>query len=212
MLEPVKKLYENKGPKVVEALTKRHFEAYYVSDKAAAVKKILEIIPKNHSVAWGGTMTMDELGLKEQLKAADYTLIDRDTGSTPQEREQIMHNALSCGSFIMSSNAITEDGQLFNIDGKGNRVAALIYGPENVIIIAGMNKVVKDMDEAYARVRNYAAPANAQRFDIDTPCKKTGECFDCMSASTICAQFVTTRICKPAGRIKVVLIGEELGI
>ena len=212
MLEPVRKLYENKGPKVVEALTKRHFEAYYVSDKVAAVKKVLEIIPKNHSVAWGGTMTMDELGLKEELKAAGYALIDRDTGSTPEEREQIMHKALSCGSFIMSSNAITEDGQLFNIDGKGNRVAALIYGPENVIIIAGMNKVVKDMDEAYARVRNYAAPANAQRFDIDTPCKKTGECFNCMSASTICAQFVTTRICKPAGRIKVVLIGEELGI
>ena len=212
MLEPVRKLYENKGPKVVEALTKRHFEAYYVSDKVAAVKKVLEIIPKNHSVAWGGTMTMDELKLKEELKAAGYTLIDRDTGSTPEEREQIMHKALSCGSFIMSSNAVTEDGQLFNIDGKGNRVAALIYGPENVIIIAGMNKVVKDMDEAYARVRNYAAPANAQRFDIDTPCKKTGECFNCMSASTICAQFVTTRICKPARRIKVVLIGEELGI
>ena len=212
MLEPVRKLYENKGPKVVEALTKRHFEAYYVSDKTAAVKKVLEIIPKNHSVAWGGTMTMDELKLKEELKVAGYTLIDRDTGSTPEEREQIMHKALSCGSFIMSSNAVTEDGQLFNIDGKGNRVAALIYGPENVIIIAGMNKVVKDMDEAYARVRNYAAPANAQRFDIDTPCKKTGECFNCMSASTICAQFVTTRICKPAGRIKVVLIGESLGI
>ena len=212
MLEPVKKLYDNKGPKVAEALTKRHFEAYYVSDKDAAVKKILEIIPKNHSVAWGGTMTMDQLGLKDKLKAAGYALIDRDTGSTPEERELIMHKALSCGSFIMSSNAITEDRQLFNIDGKGNRVAALIYGPENVVIIAGMNKVVKNMDEAYARVRSYAAPANAQRFDIDTPCKKTGECFDCMSASTICAQFVQTRICKPAGRIKVVLIGEELGI
>ena len=112
----------------------------------------------------------------------------------------------------MSSNAITEDGQLFNIDGKGNRVAALIYGPENVVIIAGMNKVVKDMDAAYARVRGYAAPANAQRFDIDTPCKKVGECMNCMSSGTICAQFVTTRFCKPAGRIKVVLIGEELGI
>ena len=212
MLEPVKKLYDIKGPKVVEALNKRHFEAYYVSNKAAGVQKILEIIPREHSIAWGGTMTMDELGLKEELKAAGYSLIDRDAGSSQEEREQIMHQALSCGSFIMSSNAITEDGQLFNIDGKGNRVAALIYGPKNVIIIAGMNKVVKNMDEAYARVRSYAAPANAQRFEIDTPCKKTGECFDCMSASTICAQFVQTRICKPAGRIKVVLIGEELGI
>ena len=212
MLEPVKKLFDIKGPKVADALNKRHFEAYYVSTKEDAIKKILEIIPSNHSVAWGGTMTMDQLGLKHKLSAAGYTLIDRDKGATPEEREKIMHEALNCGSFIMSSNAITEDGQLFNIDGKGNRVAALIYGPQNVIIIAGMNKVVQDMDAAYDRVRGYAAPANAQRFDIDTPCKKIGECADCLSSSTICAQFVTTRICKPAGRIKVVLIGEELGI
>ena len=212
MLEPVKKLFDIKGPKVADALNKRHFEAYYVSTKEDAVKKILEIIPSNHSVAWGGTMTMDQLGLKDKLSAAGYTLIDRDKGATPEEREKIMHEALNCGSFIMSSNAITEDGQLFNIDGKGNRVAALIYGPQNVIIIAGMNKVVQDMDAAYDRVRGFAAPANAQRFDIDTPCKKIGECADCLSSSTICAQFVTTRICKPAGRIKVVLIGEELGI
>ena len=212
MLEPVKKLFDIKGPKVADALNKRHFEAYYVSTKEDAVKKILEIIPSNHSVTWGGTMTMDQLGLKDKLSAAGYTLIDRDKGATPEEREKIMHEALNCGSFIMSSNAITEDGQLFNIDGKGNRVAALIYGPQNVIIIAGMNKVVQNMDAAYDRVRGYAAPANAQRFDIDTPCKKIGECADCLSSSTICAQFVTTRICKPAGRIKVVLIGEELGI
>ncbi|MBO4533269.1 MAG: lactate utilization protein [Treponema sp.] len=212
MLEPIKKLYEKKGPAVVKALEKRHFEAYYVSDKDAAVKKILEIIPKNHSVSWGGCMTMDQLGLKEKLVAGGYAIIDRDTASTPDEREALLHKALNCGSFIMSSNAITEDGQLFNIDGKGNRVAALIYGPENVIIIAGMNKVVQDMDAAYARVRGYSAPANAQRFDIDTPCNKIGECADCMSSGTICAQFVTTRFCKPAGRIKVVLIGEDLGL
>ncbi len=212
MLEVVKKLFDLKGPKVADALNKRHFEAYYVSNKEDAVAKVLELIPKNHSVAWGGTMTMDQLGLKEKLSAAGYSLIDRDAAKSPEEREEVMHKALNCGSFIMSSNAITEDGQLFNIDGKGNRVAALIYGPENVIIIAGMNKVVQDMDAAYKRVRGYAAPANAQRFDLDTPCKKIGECADCLSASTICAQFVQTRICKPAGRIKVVLIGEELGI
>ena len=212
MLEPVKKLFDIKGPKVADALNKRHFEAYYLSDKEDAVRKILELIPKNHSIAWGGTMTMDQLGLKDKLIAAGYSLIDRDAAKSPEEREELMHKALCCGSFIMSSNAITEDGQLFNIDGKGNGLAALLYGPENVIIIAGMNKVVQDMDAAYKRVRGYAAPANAQRFDIDTPCKKIGECADCLSGSTICAQFVQTRICKPAGRIKVVLIGEELGI
>ncbi len=183
-----------------------------MSDKAGALQKILEIIPSNHSVSWGGCMTMEQLGLKEKLVSKGYTIIDRDTASGPDERERLMHNSLNCGSFIMSSNAITEDGQLFNIDGKGNRVAALCYGPQNVIVIAGMNKVVQNMDAAYSRVRGYAAPANAQRFDLDTPCKKIGCCADCLSASTICAQFVTTRICKPAGRIKVVLIGEELGI
>lgn len=212
MADPIKTLFEIKGPKVADALRKRGFEAYYVSDKAAAVQKILELIPKEHSISWGGCMTMDQLELKDKLASKGYTLIDRDTAKNPEEREAIMHQALNCGSFIMSSNAITEDGQLFNIDGKGNRVAALCYGPQNIIVIAGMNKVVQNMDAAYSRVRGFAAPANAQRFDIDTPCKKIGECADCLSGSTICAQFVQTRICKPAGRIKVVLIGEELGI
>ena len=212
MADPIKTLFELKGPKVADALKKRGFEAYYVSDKAAAVQKILELIPKEHSISWGGCMTMDQLELKDKLASKGYTLIDRDTAKTPEEREVIMHQALNCGSFIMSSNAITEDGQLFNIDGKGNRVAALCYGSQNIIVIAGMNKVVQNMDAAYSRVRGYAAPANAQRFDLDTPCKKIGECADCLSGSTICAQFVTTRICKPQGRIKVILIGEELGI
>ncbi len=212
MADPIKTLFELKGPKVTDALKKRGFEAYYVSDKAAAVQKILELIPKEHSISWGGCMTMDQLELKDKLASKGYTLIDRDTAKNPEEREAIMHQALNCGSFIMSSNAITEDGQLFNIDGKGNRVAALCYGPQNIIVIAGMNKVVQNMDAAYSRVRGFAAPANAQRFDLDTPCKKIGECADCLSGSTICAQFVTTRFCKPAGRIKVVLIGESLGI
>ncbi len=212
MADPIRTLFELKGPKVADALKKRGFEAYYVSDKAAAVQKILELIPKEHSISWGGCMTMDQLELKDKLASKGYTLIDRDTAKTPEEREVIMHQALNCGSFIMSSNAITEDGQLFNIDGKGNRVAALCYGPQNIIVIAGMNKVVQNMNAAYSRVRGYAAPANAQRFDLDTPCKKIGECADCLSGSTICAQFVTTRICKPQGRIKVILIGEELGI
>ena len=212
MENPVQKLYELRGPKVVEALKKRHFEAYYCSDEQAALNKIIEIIPQNNSVSWGGCMTMEQLGLKELLTKKGYKLIDRETAKTPQEREDVMHQALNADSFIMSSNAITEDGQLFNIDGKGNRVAALCYGPKNVIIIAGMNKVVKDIDAAYSRVRNFAAPANAQRFDIETPCKINGECGNCISPTGICAQMVTTRFCKPEGRIKVVLIGKDLGL
>lgn len=212
MVEPVKTKYEKSGPKVVEALTKRHFEAYYVSTKEEALAKALEIIPKDHSISWGGSMSVDEIGLKQKLEERGNVLIDRDKGTTPEERDELMLKALGCGTFLMSSNAITEKGELFNIDGKANRVAALCFGPKNVVIIAGMNKVVPDLTAAYKRVRGFAAPANSQRFNINTPCKLTGECADCTSPDCICNQLVTTRLCKPAGRIKVVLVGEELGI
>lgn len=211
MTEPIKAKYNLAGPKVVEALQKRHFEAYYVSTKEEALAKAMEIIPANHSVGWGGSVTIEQIGLKEKLAARGNTMLDRDTAKSPEEREDIMHKILSCGTFLMSSNAITEDGELFNIDGKGNRVAALIYGPESVVIVAGMNKVVQDMTAAYKRVRGYASPVNSQRFDLKTPCKVTGKCADCISPDCICNQLVTTRLCKPEGRIKVILVGEDLG-
>lgn len=212
MLDPIKTKYEKSGPKVVEALKKRHFEAYYVSNKEEALTKALEIIPSNHSIGWGGSMSVDQIGLKQQLEKRGNVLIDRDKAKSAEERNEIMIKILSCDTFLMSSNAITENGELFNIDGAANRVAALCFGPKSVVIIAGMNKVVQDMDAAYKRVRGFSAPANAQRFDINTPCKITGECGDCISTQCICNQFVTTRNCKPEGRIKVILVGEDLGI
>ena len=213
MLEPTKIRYDKTGPKVVEALQKRHFEAYYISDSKDVAAKVLELIPSDHSVSWGGTMTVDALRIKKLLADKGYTIIDRATAKNPEEGEELMHKALCCGTFLMSSNAITETGELYNIDGKGNRVAALIYGPKNVLIIAGMNKVVKDMEAAYSRVRNYAAPVNNQRFpNSKAPCSITGECANCLSPDSICCQFVETRMCKPAGRIKVILVGEDLGI
>ena len=212
MLEPLKKRNDLAGPKVVEALTKRHFEAYYVSDSKDVAAKVMELIPAGASVSWGGTTTVDQLGIKKVLADKGYKLIDRDTAKSPEEREEIMHQALMSDFFLMSSNAITEEGELFNIDGKGNRVAALCYGPKNILIIAGMNKIVPDMDAAYDKVRNYTSPVNAMRFCDATPCAKTGLCGDCLSPQSICAQFVETRICKPDGRIKVILVGEDLGI
>ena len=212
MLEPLKKRNDLAGPKVVEALTKRHFEAYYVSDSKDVAAKVMELIPAGASVSWGGTTTVDQLGIKKLLADKGYKLIDRDTAKSPEEREEIMHQALMSDFFLMSSNAITEEGELFNIDGKGNRVAALCYGPKNILIIAGMNKIVPDMDAAYDKVRNYTSPVNAMRFCDATPCAKTGLCGDCLSPQSICAQFVETRICKPEGRIKVILVGEDLGI
>lgn len=199
------------GAKVVEALNKRHFEAYYVENKSEALKKALELIPSSHSVSWGGSVTIDEIGLKDELKKRGNILIDRNSANSPEEREEIMRKALLCDTFLMSSNAITEDGELYNIDGHANRVAALCFGPKYVVIVAGMNKIVKDMDAAYSKVRNYTAPVNAQRFNLDTPCCKTGACFNCNSIQSICAQMVETRFCRPQGRIKVILVGEELG-
>ena len=211
-MNPKELFYKKSGIKVCENLKKHFFDAYYVDTKEDALKKSLELISKQDSVSWGGTMTVDELRIKEALKEKDYKLIDRDTAQNPEERQKLMHDALSCGTFLMSSNAITEKGELFNIDGAANRVAALCYGPKNVLVIAGINKIVKDLDEAYSRVRHFAAPVNAQRFCKTTPCSITGECGDCINQESICAQMVTTRICRPAGRIKVILVGENLGI
>lgn len=211
MLEPMKKRMDKSGPRVAEALRKRRFEAEYYSDAESAVKAVLEMIAPEDVVSWGGTMTVDTLGIKDKLRERGQKLIDRDKVSGA-EKMRLMREAMTCDTFLMSSNAITEEGELFNIDGVGNRVAALCFGPKQVIVISGMNKVVKDKAAAYSLVRNRTAPANAQRFGINTPCGTTGQCADCKSADCICADMVCTRFCKPAGRIKVILIGEELGL
>ena len=212
MLEPKKKMYDKSGARLVSALQKRHMEGYYCSTAAEAVEKVLELIPAGDVVSWGGVATVDELGIKERLRHRGQPVIDRDTAKTPEERMAMLHQALTCDTFLMSSNAISEDGQLVNIDGTGNRVAALCFGPKQVIVVAGMNKVAADLDGAIARARHIAAPANAQRFDGDSPCRVTGRCADCTSPNCICAQMVVTRFCNPAGRIKVVLVGEDLGL
>ena len=211
MLTQRKMQYDKAGPKVAEALNKRNFEAYYCSDRAAAVEKVLELIPQNHVVSWGGVITVDELGIKDALRQRGQAVIDRDTAKDAQERQEMLKKALTCDSFLMSSNAISADGQLVNIDGTGNRVAALCFGPSQVVVVAGMNKVAGDLDGAMRRARQVAAPINAQRFQLKTPCSVNGLCADCKGPDSICAQIVITRMCKPAGRIKVVLVGEDLG-
>ena len=212
MLEPKKKMYDKSGPRVAAALHKRNMEGYYCSTADEAVEKVLELIPAGDVVSWGGVATVDELGIKERLRHRGQPVIDRDTARTPEERMAMLHQALTCDTFLMSSNAISEDGQLVNIDGMGNRVAALCFGPKQVIVVAGMNKVAGDLDSAMSRARHIAAPANVQRFDVKTPCAVTGQCGNCTSPDCICAQIVTTRFSKIPGRIKVVLVGEVLGL
>lgn len=212
MLKPRKMQYDKAGPKVAEALNKRYFEAYYCPDRDTAVQKVLELISADDTVSWGGTLTVDELGIKDLLRARGQRLIDRDSAQSNEERVELMRQGLLADTFLTSSNAVTADGQLFNIDGNGNRVAAFCYGPKQVIVVAGMNKVAGDLEGAMRRAREVAAPVNAQRFaGLKTPCSVTGLCADCTGPDSICCQIVTTRICRPAGRIKVVLVGDELG-
>lgn len=208
--KPLEKRFDKLGPRVVEALKRRHFEAYYCPTREEAAKQALTLIPEGSVVAWGGSETIAQLGILDAVKKTN-PVIDRDTAATQEEKIELMRKSLLCDVYLMSSNAITEDGQLFNIDGNGNRVAALVFGPKNVIIVAGMNKVTSNIDTAIERARYIAAPTNAQRFSVQTACMSTGTCGDCLSPSSVCASMLRTRICRPAGRIKVILVGEELG-
>lgn len=211
MSDPRKMQYDKSGPRVAEALRRRRFEAFYCSTAAEALEKALELIPEGAEVSWGGSMTVAQVGLREALRRRGQPLLDRDAVPA-EERADVMRRAQSCDVFLMSSNAVTEKGELFNIDGMGNRVAALCFGPKSVVVLAGMNKVVPDLAAAYTRVRHIAAPMNAQRFGLTTPCSVTGQCGDCVSPDCICNDMVATRGCRPAGRIKVILIGEDLGM
>ena len=208
----VEQRYSKLGPKVVKALKARSFDAYYFDDEAEAVEKLFSLIPKEHIVSWGGSKTLADLGVLERLVKDGYSVLDRDKAPSPEERGEIMRRALTCGTFLSGTNAISEDGQLVNIDGNGNRVAAMIYGPKQVIVVAGMNKVAKTYEDALVRARTVAAPLNAQRFpNLKTPCNENGTCANCQSADTICSFIVTTRVSK-GGRIKVILIGKDLGL
>ena len=211
-MDPKQICYEKRGQVLVKNLRSRHFEAYYCPNKAAALEKALELIPKGASVGWGGAMSAQQIGLIDAVRAGEYRAIDRDLGQTPAEREKIMKQCLGADVFLTGANAISLDGQMVNIDGNGSRVAAIVYGPDSVIVIAGMNKVTDTLESAVTRARTVAAPMNQQRFDTLTPCAVTGECADCKSEACICNQILITRNCRPAGRIKFVLVGEELGL
>lgn len=206
-----KEYYRIKAENLIKNFEKRNIEGFYVENSEAAAEKVLELVTEKSSVSWGGSMTLTEIGVFDKLKTGDYKLLDRAAASNSAEKEEIYHQALSADYYLMSSNAITQAGELVNVDGNGNRLAALIYGPKNVIIVAGMNKVTVDQESAVKRVRNQAAPANSVRLDQKTPCAKTGYCNSCQIEDTICCQTVITRRSRQDGRIKVILVGEELG-
>ena len=211
MADPKKMYYDKRGEIMVKNLTNHGFEAYYCENKEAALAKALELIPKGATVGWGGAMSAQQIGLLDAMNGGAYNAIDRDKSHNPEEREKAMRACLQADYFITGANAMSIDGQMVNIDGVGNRVAAIVYGPKYVVVIAGMNKVTDSLEAAVTRARTVAAPMNKQRFPLQTPCAVTGVCGNCKTEG-ICNQLLITRNSKPIGRIKVILVGEELGL
>ena len=193
---------------VIKGLESRNMSGYYAKDKDEAKKIALDLIAEGSSVTMGGAMSVHEIGLVDALKEGNYNFIDRDAES---DKRAAMLKAYDADVFLSSANAITNDGVLINIDGNSNRVSAIAQGPKKVVFVVGMNKVCADVDSAMKRARNVAAPINAQRFGLNTPCAKTGACFDCKSPDTICCQFLITRYSRHEGRIHVILVDENLG-
>ena len=194
--------------KVIKGLASRNMTGYYAKTGEEALRIALSLIPEGSTVTRGGCMSAAQIGLDDALQAGNYTFVDRD--KTEDKRKAALM-AYDCDVFIASANAMTEDGVLVNIDGNANRVSAIAFGPRKVIFIVGMNKVTKDVDAAMKRARNEAAPINAQRFGLDTPCANTGSCMNCKSPDTICCQFLITRYSKHKDRIHVILVDEQLG-
>lgn len=199
---------EKLAKKVISGLESRNMSGYYAANKEEALKKALELIPEGASVTMGGAMSAYEIGLVDAVKKGNYNFIDR---YAAEDMEAAMREAYHTDVYLASVNAITEDGILVNIDGNSNRVSAIAYGPKKVVFIVGMNKVCSDVDGAMKRARNVAAPMNAQRFPIHTPCKETGSCMDCKSPETICCNFMITRFSRHAGRFHVILVNDSLG-
>ena len=212
MKAPMELYYEKRGTQLVKQLKNRHFDAYYCSTKEEALQKALELIPKGSSVGWGGAMSAQQIGLLDAVRAGEYVALDREACTTAEEKNAIARKCLDADVFITGANAMSMDGQMVNIDGFGNRVAAIIFGPKKVLVIAGMNKVVDTLEAAVQRARTVAAPANQQRFGHNNPCTVTGTCADCKSESCICNHIVITRHCRPVDRIQFILVGEALGL
>lgn len=209
----VREAYNEKlAETLIKNLKKRQIEAFYCATADAAREKALSLVREGASVAFGGSMSLAEAGILDALKnRSDIRLIDRANAKTPQETRQVFRDAFSADYYFMSTNALTQDGELVNIDGNGNRVAALIYGPDQVIIVTGLNKVAPTLEDAVRRVHNTATPLNCIRLNRNTPCAATGICADCLSPDCICNQVVITRRSGDPDRIKVILVGEELG-
>ena len=196
---------------MIKSLASRNMEAYYVKNKEEALAKALSLLPEGSTVSWGGTASAAEIGLLETLKKGNYTVYDRADHDTDEGVRGVILQAFDCDFYIGSVNGISVDGVLVNIDGHSNRVAAYAWGPRTLLLIVGMNKVAKTVEDAISRARNEASPINAQRFGINPPCVKAGSCFDCKAQDCICCNILLTRFSQRKNRIKIILVDENLG-
>ena len=211
-MTPNEQRNERLGAKMVKAMQRRHFDAYYCATASEAKAKVNELIPDGTSVTWGGTMTVRDMDIPKMLQERGTLKVwDRDKVETPEEKQEMYLRAFQADYYLSSANAITEDGVIVNIDGNGNRVAAITWGPKKVIFVIGMNKVAQDPEAALKRARSTAAPINAARFDIQTPCQLDGQCHNCNSPQSICNYIHFLRNSSKPGRIIVILVGENLG-
>lgn len=210
-MTPQEERNERLAKTLIKNLQRRHMEGYYCPTAEEAVKKVSELIADGSSVTWGGTMTVRNLGIPDVLrKRGTLQVLDRDLVETAEEKLEMYLRAFSVDVYLSSANAISEDGVIVNIDGNGNRVAAITWGPKKVIFVIGMNKVAQTVEAALARARSTASPINAARFDIKTPCQTDGTCHNCNSPESIC-NYVHFLRNSPRGRHTVVLVGENLG-
>ena len=196
---------------IIKNLNTRSIAGYYADSKAEALKIALDLIPEGSTVGWGGSASISEIGLKQAICEGDYQVINRDICKTPEEKREAELKCFDSDFFLASSNAVTQDGILVNVDKFANRIAAIAFGPRNVILVIGMNKVVKTVEEAVSRAQNEAGSINAVRLNTQTPCRNTGLCYDCKGAKSNCCQFLVTRSSGVEGRIKVILVNEDLG-
>ncbi len=207
-----KSYWLTKLKRVRRALLKNGINAFVVETREDACKKALSLIPKGSTVGLGGSRTVVEIGLLEKLREGNYDLLDQySPGLSRSTALEIRKKGTHAQYFVCGSNAITEDGKIVNIDGLGNRLAALAFGPQKVIIVAGRNKIVKDVNAAIERVKNVAAPMNARRFGLELPCVRSGRCEDCTSSQRICNLTLIIEKQREKNRMNVILINEELG-
>ena len=209
--EVMKKRNELLAPGIIAWLEKRHMEGYFCDSREEALELALSMMPEGSSVTWGGSQSIIELGLTEAFHKGNYTVYDRGLAKDQEELQEIYRKAFFADFYLASANALTEDGILINMDGNANRVAAISFGPKNVIFIVGMNKVVRNVEEGVSRIKSIAAPLNAQRLLYKTACLYAGVCRECLSEECMCCQLLITRMSRITGRIKVILVNDDLG-